>query len=44
MKEAMKDKRVLTEAYREVVKLSDIMQSHSMSNIEHVVPDMYDIL
>lgn len=44
MRVRMKDKKISTLSHEDVIKLDDVMQSHSMSNADHAIQDLHDIL
>jgi hypothetical protein len=44
MKTAMKEKSFDGGKHGTVVRLDDVVQNHPMSNVEHIVQDIHDIL
>ena len=44
MRAGMENKAISDRTHGEVVKLDDIMQNHPMSNADHAIQDLHDIL
>lgn len=44
MRVRMKTKTISNCTHEQVIRLNDIMQSHSMSNVDHAIQDLHNIL